>query len=315
MIVIIICCPCFSHADTIQLKDNTVEKGIVVENYHDRLILSTIDGEKEVKKRDIKDLEYDRLEQNLVAMGDLSYQKDNIIKAFEYYEKAYYINPDYKEAKDKFLHMRSVLQKRPEEKIKSDVDRRRSIFMKSGRLYEPQDTAKISKTLEWQFRKAVGLVLEPDNYMPKVTMVVAASAGDKAGFMKGDIIYSVWGRLTGYFSLENIISMILESPSREVAFTARRKILIAAGNSEASAIDELGFSLGIKEDGLYVSEVKERSLAAKSGLYVNDIVTDINSENTRYMPLKDAVTFVNRSAKAGKVELCILRDIVLWKEE
>ena len=46
-------------ADTVCLKDGSTKKGIVVENYHQSIVLSTINGEKKFDKSDIKDIIYD----------------------------------------------------------------------------------------------------------------------------------------------------------------------------------------------------------------------------------------------------------------
>lgn len=302
-------------ADTLQLKDGTIKKGIMVESYHDRLVLSTIDGEKEIKRRDIKDINYDRLEQNLVKLGDFHYNKDNLVKALEYYEKAHYANPDYKEAKEKFIHLRSVLLKRPEKKIRSDIDRRRSIFLESGKVYEPENKGSVSHTIEEQFKRATGLVLVSGGQMPKVEMVVADSVAEKAGLKKGDLIFAIWGRLTGYLSLRRVIRTIMESASPEVAFIIKRKVTIPVDDEKNRTLEGVGFSLNIKEDGLTVSSVRERSIAESHGLHEADIITDIGFEQTRYMPLKRAKEKINEHVLRGKVELYILRDIVFWKEE
>lgn len=301
-------------ADTINMKDATEKKGIVVESYHDRLVLSTVDGEMQIKMRDIKDVKYDRLEQNLTSLGDFYYQKENMTKALEYYEKAYNLNPEYKESKEKFLHLRSVLQNRPQKKIESDMDRRRSIFMKSGKVYESAGRDRSYPTVKERFMNSTGLELVSEGQMPKVEAVAADSAADKAGIIKGDLIYSIWGRLTGYLDLDKIIDMIMDSPSSEIGLVIKRKMLLS-DDKDYTAIDRPGFDLEMKEDGLTVSGVEKGSMAARYGLSRADLITDIAGAQTRYMPFKEAVKLINTRAREGKIELTVLRDIVLWKGE
>ena len=61
--------PTVIYADTIIMKDRTRMKGLVVDEYVDRVSLSTIDGEKYVFRKDIDRIEYDTPEQNFMQMG------------------------------------------------------------------------------------------------------------------------------------------------------------------------------------------------------------------------------------------------------
>ena len=48
-----------SFSDTIYLKDKSQVKGIVVEEYNDRIVISTEYGESEMMKEEIKKIIYD----------------------------------------------------------------------------------------------------------------------------------------------------------------------------------------------------------------------------------------------------------------
>ena len=56
--------------DTVYLNDGKEKKGIVVEDYTDRIVLSTYEGEKTLFKKNISKVVYDLTEQNLVKLGD-----------------------------------------------------------------------------------------------------------------------------------------------------------------------------------------------------------------------------------------------------
>jgi len=303
-------------ADTIYLKSGEEEKGIVVENYHDRIVLSTISGEKDIEKKAIKDILYDRREQNLVKLGDFHEQKGNIVKAYEYFKKAYQLNPDYKEAHDKFIHARSVLLRRPEKQLSNDMDRKRALFKESGKMYQPSAKKEPSDTKEKKFKSMTGLVLISADEMPEVETVIGGSPADKAGVEKGDVIFMVWGRLTGYSGLKTIIDTIIDNPSPEIMLSIRRSITIQGPKKGRTISDaDAGFSMDIEEAGLIVIDVKARSSASKEGLVSGDNIITIDGQSTRYMPLKDARELIDKSLLGGKVELDIIKDLILWKKD
>lgn len=299
-------------ADTVYLNNGEEEKGIVVENYYDRIVFSTVNGEMEIDRENIKDILYDRREQNLLKLGDFHWQKGNLMKAYTYFKKASQINPDYKEAQDKFIHIRSILLRRPEKQLRDDMAKKQALFIESGKVYEPRMPKTVSAAPDKRFKKATGLVLISENEMPKVEMVVAGSPATRAGIEKGDLIFAVWGRLTGYMDMATLIDTIIESSSAEVMLTIKRKLAIPAVDKDYSGVADLGFLLDMKEEGLVVYSVEEGSPAAKRGLASGDIVTAIYGKPTRYMPLKDALQLFNESSSQGKVEFEIIKDVILW---
>jgi len=305
----------FSGADTVCLKDGDEIKGIVVENYHQSIVLNTIDGEKRFDKADIKDILYDRKEQNLIKLGDYYQQNRNLAKAYTYYKKAYELNPDYKEAKDKFIYIRSTLLRNPEKQFKDDMARKQALFKESGKLYNPK-VKEILISEKERFKRATGLVLTSDSGMPKVTSVTSRSAADESGIKGGDIIISIWGKLTGYIDLDVIMDMILESPSPEIIMSIERKIIIHALGKNSRSLDEVGLSLRMQEDnGLTVESLKHGSDIARSGLVKGDIIIDIDGAPARYMPFSAAKNKISNSFLTGNLALDIVRDLVLWRKE
>ncbi len=301
-------------ADTVCLKDGSKVKGIVVENYYQSIVLSTIYGEKHFDKSDIKDILYDRKEQNLVKLGDYYQRNGNLAKAYTYYKKAYELNPDYKEAKDKFIYMRSTLLRNPEKQFKDDMARKQALFKESGRLYNPK-VKKTTITEEERFKKATGLVLASDKGMPKIVKVTPFSAAEESGIRKGDIIISIWGKLTGYLALDTIMDMIMESSSPEIILNIKRMVTIPASGKQDKGLDNIGLSLKMQEGGLVVAALKRNSVGVRSGLMEGDIITHIDGAPVRYTPFNSVKNKISNSLLRGSVNLDIARDLALWRKE
>jgi len=70
------------------------------QNAKGRGMPSTIDGEMEVLRVEIKDIQYDAPEQNLFRMGRLYEGQGRFEEALNYYQRATEANPRYKEASD-----------------------------------------------------------------------------------------------------------------------------------------------------------------------------------------------------------------------
>ncbi len=305
---------CIAAADTIHLKDGSKIKGIIVENYYQSIVLSTIYGEKRFDKSDIKDILYDRKEQNLVKLGDYYQQNKNLSKAYAYYRKACEFNPDYKEAKDKFIYVRSVLLRNPGKQLKDEMTRKQALFKESGKLYNPK-IEKTAITEEEHFKKVSGLILISDKGMPKVVRVMPFSAAEESGIKNGDIIISIWGKLTGYLDLDTIMDMVIESPSPEIALSIKRRIVIPSSGKQGRGLDGIGLSLKLQEGGLAVAALKRSSAGAASGLMEGDIITHIDGAGARYIPFNGAKNKISNSLLTANVNLDIVRDLVLWKKE
>jgi hypothetical protein len=303
-----------TSADTVYFNDGSEIKGIVVENYHNWIVLNTFDGEKQIDKAEIKDIIYDRREQNLIKLGDYHQGKGNSVKAYTYYKKAYELNPGYKEARDKFIHMRSSLLRGPDRQFKSDMDRKRALFMESGRVYDPVIREKIL-TPEAKLKENTGLVIFLDDHMPKISMIMPSSAAEKSGLKQGDIIFSLWGKLTGYMDLDSIVGMMIYSQSPEIILAVKRRIALVPHKSQSNSLSHIGISIDFREDGLVVKDLKNGSDAASSGLLQGDIITDINKESTRYMPLRSAIGKIEEGFASGDLQLDILRNTSLWRKE
>jgi len=295
-----------SFADTIHTRDGKEIKGIVVEDYRDRLTLSTVDGEISVMKTDIADLLFDTEEENLIKLGEQAQGRGDYSRAYAYYELALKINPNSKPARDGMVFTHGYVLRKEESRKEADIARRDAIerygaFIQSA-VSESDELIKNSEKL----RREAGIILKEGGTFPEIDYVAPDSPAHEAGMRRRDLLVAVWGRLTGYLPLNAVLRTLTDRSSLEVKCTIERAVDIR--------MPERGASLSMEFDGLMVSNVKEESPSFKYGLRKGDFVVAIDGESTRYMPLKKAIELMRRSKK-GIVRVTIRREVILWRRE
>lgn len=304
-----ICCANFiyslftlSYADTIRTNDGDELKGIVVEDYKDRVVLSTVEGEKTIMKSDIRELYFDSEEENLVKLAEQARERRDYGRAFGFYNMAYKKNPNSKAAKDGFVFLQGYLF-RQEERKKSDDMKKREEFERGISAVMEEKPSKAGKiTPEEKLKDLTGLALVSDDGMVRVRGVEKKSPAGDAGIKQADYIIAIWGRLTGYMSLDDVINIILDKPSLEIKCTIQRTI----------QLDASGASFGMGIDGMRVDNVKNDSPASEGGLKKDDLITAIEGKSTRYTPLAKAVASIKR---LKSVRLTINREVLIWRKD
>lgn len=285
-------------ADTVSLKNGEEIKGIVVEEYKDRVVVSTYEGEKGILKADIREILYDMPEQNLVKLGDTCLARREYEKAYFYYEKAHHTNPSHRIARDKMNYVMGYLFRRREQDKLEDVKRRRDFDSWPPAPPEPEET------LEKKLEDIIGIRLNEEKNRVKITKVRKGSPAFTVGLEKNDVLVSVWGRLTGYMSVESVARLLLEESFGEIKMGIEREIALK---------NEPPFTLDMLVNGLTLVAVKRGGKGQKAGLVKGDLITAINGTSTRYMPLKDAIKMIE-NPKRDTVVLSIRREVTIWRK-
>jgi len=298
-----------SYADTIYTKEGKEMKGIVVEDYTDRLIFSTIDGEITVMKPDVRELYYDSEEDNLLKLAEQSREKKDFVRAFVYYDKALKLNPQSKRALEGVVFLQGYLFRKEQAQKEEDVKKREAIENYGIAINEePGEAEKITLEAE-SLRKNVGLTLKIEGALPVVESVRLKSPAQEAGVKKDDKLVAVWGRLTGYMSLEEVTGILLDKPSLELKCTIERDVGIRLISGYV-----IGASFKMEFDGLTVSGVKEKGPSSVAGLKEGDLVSAINGRSIRYTPLREAVNDIRKST-GGIASLTIKREVLIWRKD
>ncbi|MFH0838640.1 MAG: PDZ domain-containing protein [Candidatus Omnitrophota bacterium] len=300
----------FSFADTVVLTSGVEEKGIVVEEYADRIIFSQEKGEIEILKKDIKDIHYDAEEQNLLALGNLYKEKGNLNKALEYYKKALDTNPNFKEAKDAVSFVAAL-------RLREQELRKKSHIRKIAELADPTLIKKYQtpKTAEEEIRDKIGISFVKEKEGVRIKQIARNSPAEIAGLYYKDLIISIWGTLIGYSDENEIKKLLLDPRYKEVKFVIQRDLFLTA-NVQAKSLEEYyGFTAQLDEEGFKIADVREESSASKANLETGDFLCKVNDESVRYMSLDKLKSAIKESTKKGMIKLTVRKEIALIKKE
>lgn len=284
--------------DTIYLKDGSEVKGIIVEEYKDRVIVSTEYGETEMSKDEIKKINYDLAEQNLVSMADKYMQIGDYEKAYFYYEKAKKVNPDYKEAIEGSNYLSGYLFRKELTKKTDYVNWRQTVedFQrnKSEEGGAPAD----------MLRRVVGMDIIRKDKEIIITKVYSSSPAEQAGVEEGDVISSVWGVLTKYMSEKEVTEELIKPEHLEVKILIDRDVPIEPDVIHPSQL-QLTF------EGLSLRNISENTKAYGCGVRSDDLILTIDGESIRYTPIKD----VTHQLKSGARNVMLRREITIWRKK
>lgn len=295
------------YGDTVIKKDREKIKGVIVEEYKDRIVLSTMDGELKIMKSEIGDINYDLEEQNLTRMGDLYQDRAMYQEAYYYYSQALKVNPNYKPAREGVDYSGSMLQQFSR-KIKLEHISR----MNEEKAWRSGVKAEEGNTAD-EVNKVLGFSIEPFGANFKVSEVRRSSPASEAGLKEGDIIVALWGRMTGYTRPEELVAKIMASEVMEVRFTILRGMVIDVPDSGGNLGALLGADIIYSEtEGFEVTGVAPESEAWKKGLIDGDVIVEIEGVSTRYMPLEDLERSVEEK-RGESISFSIRRDISIWK--
>jgi len=296
------------HADIIILKSKEQIKGVVVEDYKDRIIVSTIDGEREIMRQDIKKMTYDMEEQNLTNLGDLYQDKGSYNKAYYYYSKALEVNPDYKRAKDGLSYVGTYLQQ-TSRRLKLDQLERAN----EESQWQKRRTGVVELSKEEKLERYFGFSIKESKGKFEVRSIKLGSSAAKSGLKKGDVLLEAWGRSVSYMQPEEVMDKLLIPGIMDLQITVERAYRLKLDQKKGKYNILLGGKLGFSEmEGLIFEEVYPEGPADRAGVEKGDVVASLEGNPTRYMSLEEAADIIMNSNDESLL-LKIKRNIVMWK--
>jgi C-terminal processing protease CtpA/Prc len=303
-------------ADTILLQDGQEVKGVIVEEYDDRIVISTEKGEMGITKEKIDKVSYDNPEDNLVKLGAFYKDKGDYKRALYYYESARKINPDLKEAQDGSVLVTNLMMNKHEADAAADVAMKQDTEDKMGvQDIAAQSEADAVKKSAGELWSGTGLAIEKAGPDIRVGKVRDKSPAYEAGMRANDTIVSIWGKLVKYMPLENIYGLFLSGGVTETRVViARDQTVAVKGQSLFGGAEEMiGARLSMEPDGMTVGDVKPAGSFGDAGILKGDRITRIGASSTRYMPLESAYKIIE-GTKTGTLDLEIQRETVFWRK-
>ncbi|OGW84323.1 MAG: hypothetical protein A2987_05505 [Omnitrophica bacterium RIFCSPLOWO2_01_FULL_45_10] len=304
---------CFS--DTIERWDGRELKGIVVEDYKDRVVLSTPEGEIEVMKQDIRALRYDIEEENLVKLGDRAKERGEYALAYSYYDKALKINPDSKTAKDGAVFLQGYLFRINEAKKEEDIRRRAEFEQYQTIGPDTRSAEELQKEELQNLKSSLGITLRPSRAGVELEDVNRHSPAADAGLKGGDRIIAIWGKLTGYMELKEVVGLLLKQEPREIKMIIERDVDARLNKKRgilSGTREIIGARMGMEFDGLTLTDVTGGGYADRAGLKEGDLIVSLDGRPTRYMPLKTALKLI-KANKKDSVNFSIRREATIWR--
>lgn len=290
-------------ADTVCKNDGAEVKGVVLEDYKDRIVMSTARGEVEIMKSDIKELYFDDEEKSYIKIAEQARDRGDYAGSYEYYEKALQVNPGSKTAKEGAAFLQEYVYKKEQSQKRE--------FLKNRAGSECQiSNADLVKD-------SFGMALKENGSAIEITSVGLHSPAYKAGLAKDDKLIALWGRLVPYMSLSEILALLVKDEHARVECTIERTVAVRR-DGNISMLKRGNGALGayfcVRLGGLTVEDVNSDSPAFKAGLKKNDLIVAIDGQPTRYMPLKKAVQMIKDSPHEI-ASLTVRRDILLLSKE
>jgi len=299
-----------SYADTVIMKNNVKVKGLVVDEYVDRIVLSTAYGEKHILRKDIERIEYDTPEQNFMQLGRAYDEKGWYDKAAFYYKKAMDMNPDYREARDAYVASHAKMWHEEEKRTRKDIELHNMAIEWQSK--KNKKAASAAKSKEDSVRDSIGISLVEKDGVFRISDVLPGSSADKAEIKKGDFIVGIWGRLVRYSRPEDVLSELTGPKYSEVKILVEKEIFIPV-EPGANTYKESGVSLGFEYEGLVIKELAPWKKGEIAGLKKGDALIAIDKNITRYMPMDSVIALIN-SSKNDKIVFTIRRNINLRRE-
>lgn len=259
-------------------------KGLVVEEHVDRIVVSTVDGEQVLRRRDIDEVFFDDPERNYLYLGNEALADGDLNTALTLFRKAWQFNPRLEEAQDALSRAEEARQKAAMDWTTADPER--------------------ALWTRW------GLRLTATDRAPVVSTVDPQRLADRAGLLVGDQMIAVWGDSMAYRPLPQVAERLLGPAGTPVKVTVQRRVTVAPEVTPKAPWP--GFELTMAPAGLTVARVESRGEAA--GLRVNDLIVLLNGHPTRYLPLASAQTAV-KAAHAGGLQLEIHRHLLITRPQ
>lgn len=275
-------------ADTVVFKNKNRLVGLVVEQHQDRVIVSTAQGELPVFRKDIAEIQFDSEFQNYLAMAREYEKQGKLGLALDYYNKTLEANPDCEPARKAIVGVQNRFWAASTEGPRDQVEKYQAIHdsWDQGRSVDDVIQEKAIRQLKL-LREGLGLVPAKKGDWVVAEFVDSKKPAGLGGLRRNDRLVSIDGQSLRYLSVDVVAQQLLLPAYTDFTLEYERDCYVHVPEG-SGRLKDLGLDIRLENRGLVVKSVKKETPAARAGLLPKDLVTKINGEATRYMPLARA---------------------------
>lgn len=291
------------------MRDRRRIKGLVVDEYADRIIVSTGDGEKTLMKSDVQSVLYSSEEDSLMRKAFGYLDRGRPVEAYNMFGNVLEISPDNDRARDMRIYIRGSMESAIRENFSGTMLRE-----KAGHagIRSTGAGSQAGKTLGFHLEKGEKNVIVRDVKKD----LALYSAGD---LEPGDRIVKVGGIFTAFMDPEEVYGLLLAKT--EVNLTLERTVFpeipyrrgILGGLFSGRYRNMLGAALKLYRQGITVEDLVRGGTFCLAGIREGDLVWSIDGKSTRYMPVSEAVDVISRN-RGRTIEIVVRRNMTLWRK-
>ena len=248
-----------AYADVVYDHAGGTLKGLVVEEHHDRIVLSTEEGEKTVLRSEIEEVFYSEPERNYLYLGNQALEEGDFGIARGFFQKAVQINPAFSEATDALDRA-------------EDLEKKQELVAKGLDLLQ---------TLKKQW----GITLGQGKDLAIVEEVRAGSLAERSGLENGDGLVAAWSSSLAFLPTGGVAKELIGPPGSKLKLTLQRDVKLPAGEG-------FKFKLSMERLGLTAA-------GAEPPFLLGDRIVSIDGNSTRYMPLGKARKMIEGAKSKG----------------
>jgi len=289
----------FSVADTLLLRDGTEVKGLILNEYKDRIVVSTVSGEKYFMKSEIKSASYDSEARELLQKARNEVKRGEYIKAYYSYEKVVEMDPKIEEARERLLFLRKYLENKVRDDIRSGITRGNA----SVSLKDPKGPLE-------RLKDKLGITLSSGGKYAYINALTAKA--EAMGLKENDRIVSIWGEMTAFMDPEEVADLLLGLHESRLIVERVVPVDLKRDNSVSVKYDRIiGAKLDLERKGVVVVDIDDDGPFANAGIKKGDNILAVDGKDTTYMPM-GTLTGMIVEDQGSTAEFVVRRDLILW---
>ena len=298
-----------ARADTVYLKNKQEVRGVIVEEFADRYVVKTLEGEKPILKAQAAAVKYDDPELSYYQLGRDLQRVGRLHEALTAYQKAVELRPSFQAAQEAAFSVQRTLDRQDEPQLMAEVHQKQALLEQAGKPLSGQSVAQLKRgpDLFGVFERRFGVAFRSEGDWVVVSEVRPKSAAASADLRTGDRVVAVSGEPLGHLKAAEAAQR-LEAHGNEMQLSIEREVTLERPRAEQAG--RWGLQMDLGYDGLRISRVDSGG-SAQGRCRVGDFVVAVNHQPTRYMAMAEAE---RRMSEGHSLVLTVQRQIFIREQ-